>query len=67
MEYISKRAVNKQKRKDKFLAIYKDVSDGMSWEDLAKKYKYKNAHSMRATYYVYIVPFLKELNENEVK
>jgi hypothetical protein len=62
MEYIPKREANKMKRKEKFLAIYADVSNEMSWPDLAKKYNYKNAHSMRATYYVYVVPFLKQLS-----
>jgi len=63
MEYVTKREINNKNRHDKYMQIYNDVKSGMSWTDLAHKYGYKNAASMSSTYYLHIVPILKNLNK----
>lgn len=65
MEYVSKRDLNNKKRQEKYMSMYRDVSSGMSWEDLKKKYGYKNVASMRSAYYSYAIPFLKRMVEVE--
>ena len=61
MKYISKRAIRTKGRQEKYVKIYHDfILKNLDWNTLAKKYGYKNAKSIKTTYYLYIVPFIKE-------
>jgi len=55
MEIKSLRELQKEKMLRKYKKIVIDIQNGMSWYFLAQKYGYKNAASIRAAYYQYIV------------
>lgn len=61
MEYVSKREINREVKRKKYLEIYDDVKSGLSWKEIAKKYKYRSVSSIKAVYYAYIVPLIKNI------
>ena len=52
----SRREIQMKKRQEKYRAMMADVQDGMSFRDIARKYKYKSEQSARTTYYLYVLP-----------
>lgn len=59
--YKTRREINAVKKLEKYKKIYNDVQDGVSFETVAKRYGYKNANSVRTTYYQIILPRVKYL------
>lgn len=62
MVYIPKRELMHKNRQQTYKNMYDDVCGGLSWGDLAKKYNYKNANTVRVIYYRHVVPFMKQTN-----
>ena len=53
------RDIKKDKIIKKYTTIFQEVQEGKSFNKLYKKYKYKNADSLRQVYYFSILPLFK--------
>lgn len=59
--FKNKREINKDLLAKKYADIYHDVQKGMSFEKVGIKYGYKNTHTARTIYYLYILPIYRGL------
>lgn len=62
--YIPKKEIKKKKTHEKYMAIYKDVAASVPWDVIARNHGYKNEQSIKSTYYLRIVKFLKEYQKS---
>jgi hypothetical protein len=51
---ITRREIAKKQKLEKYRQMYRDMTEGLTYREIALKYGYKNAHTVRVVFYKYV-------------